>query len=180
MKVIRTAIPDVLVFEPSVYSDERGFFMESFNTALFHELLAEHNVACPSPFVQDNHSCSKKGVLRGLHYQKQPYAQGKLVRVIKGAVYDVAVDIRPESPTYMKYVGERLDASNKYMMWIPEGFAHGFVALEDDTHFFYKTTNYYDKSSEGTILWSDPSLAIQWPDTGGYIVSAKDAEASPM
>ena len=177
MKITRTKISDVLVIDPAVFEDSRGWFMETFNEKKFLESLTALNVACPKPFVQDNHSCSSRGVLRGLHFQIEPFAQGKLVRVVKGAAYDVVVDIRKDSATYVQWLGIELNSTNRLMLWIPEGFAHGFVALEDDTHFLYKTTDYYHKDSERTILWSDPALGIQWPDLGGYKVSEKDSAA---
>jgi dTDP-4-dehydrorhamnose 3,5-epimerase len=160
VKLIQTDIPDVVLIEPTVFTDERGWFMESFNEKRFHDELTKLDLPIPRPFVQDNHSCSSKGVLRGLHYQANPYAQGKLVRVTQGAAFDVAVDIRKGSENFGKWVGVELTSDNKHMLWIPEGFAHGFVALEDDTHFLYKTTDYYNKESEGTIMWNDVDLAI--------------------
>ena len=180
MKITRTNIPDVLVIEPVVFKDSRGWFMETFNERDFFESLRSLNIPAPKSFVQDNQSCSKKGVLRGLHYQTAPYAQGKLVRVVQGSVFDVAVDIRETSSTYLEWVGVELSSCNKKMLWIPEGFAHGFVALEEDTHFLYKTTDYYHKESERSILWSDPALGICWPELGGYKISEKDAEALPF
>lgn len=177
MKLIQTSLPDVVIIEPAVFSDDRGWFMESFNEAKFHTALQTLGLPTPRAFVQDNHSCSVKGVLRGLHYQRAPRAQGKLVRVIQGAAYDVAVDIRPDSSTYLQWVGVELSAENNRMLWIPEGFAHGFVALEDDTHFMYKTTDYYDKSSEGALLWKDSDLGINWPDLGNLIINEKDNDA---
>ena len=154
--------------------------MESFNERLFHEKLESVGLQRSKIFVQDNHSCSHKGVLRGLHYQEQPYAQGKLVRVIKGAVYDVVVDLREESSTYLKWVGVELNTINNYMLWVPEGFAHGFLALEDDTHFLYKVTDYYNRIAERTIAWNDPLLAIKWPAVENYVLNSKDAEAKFM
>lgn len=177
MKLEKTSIPDVLLIEPTVFSDERGSFMESFNETTFHQRLRDLGCAVPRAFVQDNHSCSNKGVLRGLHFQCSPRAQGKLVRVVKGAAWDVAVDLRIGSPTYGKWVGRELSAANNKMMWIPEGFAHGFVALEDDTHFLYKTTDVYSKAEEASLAWNDPDLAIAWPDVGKLTISAKDLEA---
>lgn len=178
MKLVPTAISGVVVVEPTVFADDRGWFTESFNESRFHAALAELGLPAPGPFVQDNHSCSRRGVLRGLHFQRAPHGQGKLVRVVQGAAFDVAVDIRRGSPTFGHWVGEELSAANKRQMWIPEGFAHGFLALEDETHFLYKTTDYYDQPSEGAILWSDPDLAIGWPgEPGRFIVSAKDAAA---
>lgn len=177
MKLIQTAIPDVVLIEPTVFSDERGWFMESFNEKRFHDELTELSLPTPRPFVQDNHSCSSKGVLRGLHYQADPYAQGKLVRVTQGAAFDVAVDIRNGSKTFGQWVGVNLTGENKHMLWIPEGFAHGFVALEDNTHFLYKTTNYYNKESERTIRWNDENLNISWPEVDTINISNKDSAA---
>ena len=177
MKLIQTSLPDVVIIEPTVFSDDRGWFMESFNEAKFHTALQALDLPTPRAFVQDNHSCSAKGVLRGLHYQRAPHAQGKLVRVTQGAAYDVAMDIRPASSTYLQWVGVELSAVNNRMLWIPEGFAHGFVALEDDTHFMYKTTDYYDKSSEGALLWKDPALGIKWPQPSDFIINEKDSDA---
>ncbi|CAG8871242.1 hypothetical protein PS627_04365 [Pseudomonas fluorescens] len=178
MKLLPTRLPGVVIIEPSVFGDDRGWFMESFNEPVFHSRLRALGLPHPRPFVQDNHSCSQKGVLRGLHFQNAPHAQGKLVRVVKGSVWDVAVDIRKGSPTYGQWVGEELSASNQRMMWIPEGFAHGFVALEDDTHFLYKTTDVYSKESEGSLAWDDADLAIEWPEICEKIVSEKDQHAS--
>ncbi|HCT4529735.1 TPA: dTDP-4-dehydrorhamnose 3,5-epimerase, partial [Escherichia coli] len=155
MNVIETEIPDVLIFEPKVFGDERGFFFESFNQKVFEEAVGRK-----VNFVQDNHSRSVKGVLRGLHFQIKPYSQAKLVRCVKGEVYDVAVDIRPESSTYCKWVGVFLSAQNKKQLWIPEGFAHGFVVVSDEAEFLYKTNNYYIPSAEGCIRWDDPALNI--------------------
>jgi len=178
MKLVPTALPGVVIVEPQVFADDRGWFMESFNEAGFHAALAALGLPKPRAFVQDNHSCSRRHVLRGLHFQRAPRAQGKLVRVVQGAAFDVAVDTRRDSPSFGSWVGEELSAANKRQMWIPEGFAHGFVALEDETHFLYKTTDYYDRASEGAILWSDPDLAIDWPgDASHFIVSEKDALA---
>lgn len=177
MKLIQTSIPDVVIVEPAVYGDDRGWFMESFNQEKFHAALKNLGLSVPRAFVQDNHSCSAKGVLRGLHFQRSPHAQGKLVRVVQGSAYDVAVDIRPDSATYLQWVGIELSSTNHKMLWIPEGFAHGFVALEDNTHFLYKTTDYYDKASEGALHWSDPQLGIDWPGSDHYIISEKDAQA---
>ncbi len=174
MKFIQTAIPDVVILEPQVFEDERGWFMESFNEQRFHQGLRELGLTPPRPFVQDNHSCSHKGVLRGLHFQRAPYPQGKLVRVVKGAAFDVAVDIRPGSPTFGQWVSVELTAENKRLFWIPEGFAHGFLALEDDTHFLYKTTDYYAKEAEGVIRWDDPEIGIEWPIMDCVRVSDRD------
>lgn len=176
MKLIQTDIPDVVLIELTVYEDERGWFMESFNEQRFHAELQKLSLPIPRAFVQDNHSCSKKGVLRGLHFQHVPHAQGKLVRVVSGAVFDVAVDIRPDSSTFGKWVGVELSAINKHMLWIPEGFAHGFVALEDNTEFMYKTTDYYAKEYEAAIRWDDSDLGIVWPEQE-VSVSAKDMQA---
>jgi len=180
MKLIQTSIPDVVIIEPAVFGDERGWFMESFNEQRFHQELTKLALPIPRPFVQDNHSCSSKGVLRGLHFQIAPHAQGKLVRVVKGSAFDVAVDIRPDSATYGQHVSITLSAENQKMFWVPEGFAHGFVALEDDTHFLYKTTDYYAKDCEGAIVWNDLDLAIQWPRIEGLtelVVNEKDRKA---
>ncbi|WEA31893.1 MULTISPECIES: dTDP-4-dehydrorhamnose 3,5-epimerase [Aeromonas] len=168
MNVIKTAIPDVLIFEPKVFGDERGFFFESFNHKLFEEA-----VGYPVTFVQDNHSKSSKGVLRGLHYQFPPHAQGKLVRCVAGEVFDVAVDIRKSSPTFGQWVGVHISAENKRQLWIPEGFAHGFVTLSDSADFLYKTTDYYHRESEGSIFWNDPDINIEWPVEGVFL-SEKD------
>lgn len=177
MKLIQTAIPDVVIIEPQVFEDERGWFMESFNEQRFHTELEKLGLPIPRPFVQDNHSCSKKGALRGLHYQRPPHAQGKLVRVTQGAAYDVAVDIRQRSATLGQHVGVELNETNHRILWIPEGFAHGFVAIEDDTHFLYKTTDYYAKECEAAIRWDDADLAIQWPQALALVINQKDLEA---
>ena len=170
MNVRPTSIPDVLVVEPKVFGDARGFFFESFNQRAF-----EAAVGRPVAFVQDNHSLSAKGVLRGLHYQL-PHPQGKLVRVVRGDVFDVAVDLRRASPTFGKWVGETLSAENKRQLWIPEGFAHGFVVVSEAAEFLYKTTDYWYPEAERCTRWDDPDLAIAWPVTGGApTVSAKDA-----
>ncbi|HBB8665789.1 TPA: dTDP-4-dehydrorhamnose 3,5-epimerase, partial [Escherichia coli] len=153
MNVIKTEIPDVLIFEPKVFGDERGFFMESFNQKVFEEAVGRK-----VEFVQDNHSKSSRGVLRGLHYQKAPYAQAKLVRCVVGEVFDVAVDIRESSKTFGKWVGINLSAENKRQLWIPEGFAHGFLVLSDTAEFVYKTNNYYSKEHEAGLLWSDTRI----------------------
>ncbi|WP_312972236.1 dTDP-4-dehydrorhamnose 3,5-epimerase [Atlantibacter sp.] len=175
MNIIRTEIPDVLIFEPKVFGDSRGFFFESFNKKIFDEAV-NRNVE----FVQDNHSLSTKGVLRGLHYQIEPYAQGKLVRCIEGEVFDVAVDIRDGSPTYGKWVGVNLSADNHRQLWIPEGFAHGFLTLSERAQFVYKTTNYYHPQSDRGIIWNDPILDIDWPlELGNQpIISDKDRNAT--
>lgn len=171
MKVITTKLPDVLLIEPQVFGDDRGFFFESFNHRAFESAIDKH-----VQFVQDNHSKSARHVLRGLHYQLAPKAQGKLVRVVQGEVFDVAVDIRKESPTFGQWTGEVLSAENKRQMWIPEGFAHGFVVLTDTAEFLYKTTTYYAPDYERCIRWDDPDLAIAWPLTTAPVLSAKDAK----
>lgn len=170
MNVTPTAIADVLLIEPRVFGDARGFFFESFNQRAFAEATG-----VTLPFVQDNHSKSAFGVLRGLHYQTQN-AQGKLVRVVAGEVFDVAVDIRPDSPTYGQWVGEVLSADNKRQLWVPPGLAHGFLVLSESAEFLYKTTDYYAPQFEACIAWNDPTLAIAWPDIGrAPALSAKDA-----
>jgi len=173
VKVTPTAIPEVLVFEPKVFGDDRGFFFESFNQKVFDAAIGRH-----VEFVQDNHSRSAKGVLRGLHYQiQQP--QGKLVRVTRGSVFDVAVDIRKSSPSFGKWVGVELSAENHRQLWVPEGFAHGFVVTSDSADFLYKTTDFYAPQLERSILWDDPRLGIQWPDVGANpVLSAKDQAAA--
>ena len=171
MKAIATSIPDVLIIEPKVFGDERGFFFESFNRNQFTELIGREVYFC-----QDNHSRSAKNVLRGLHYQIQN-PQGKLVRVVQGAVLDVAVDIRKSSPTFGQYVACELSAENKRMMWVPEGFAHGFLVLTESADFLYKTTDYYAPSFERSIIWNDPEIGIQWPSSAAPILSAKDQQA---
>lgn len=171
MNVIKTKIPDVLIFEPKVFGDERGFFFESFSQKVFEEAVGEK-----IDFVQDNHSKSCKGVLRGMHYQSEPYAQGKLVRCIAGEVFDVAVDIRKSSPNYGQWVGVVLSAENKKQLWIPEGFAHGFMVLSSTAEFVYKTTKYYQPKSEGSIRWNDATIGIQWP-LKNPLLSEKDNNA---
>jgi dTDP-4-dehydrorhamnose 3,5-epimerase len=174
MKVTPTAIRDVFIVEPRVFGDDRGFFYESFNARKFKELTGlEPN------FVQDNHSRSAKHVLRGLHYQiRQP--QGKLIRVVAGEVFDVAVDIRKGSPTFGRWVGQTLSAENKHQLWIPVGFAHGFLVLSDYAEFLYKTTDYWAPEHERCIAWNDPELAIRWPIAGTPILSAKDAKGAAL
>ena len=168
MNVIQTTLPGVLILEPRVFGDERGFFFESFN----QKALAEQ-AGIDTPFVQDNHSRSARNVLRGLHYQIRQ-SQGKLVRVTAGEVFDVAVDIRKSSPTFGKWVGVRLSAENKRMVWVPPGFAHGFLVLSDYAEFLYKTTDYYAPEFERCIAWNDPDLAIDWPLDAEPQLSAKD------
>lgn len=177
MKFVQTQIPDVLIIEPALFCDDRGWFMESFNENVFRKELQALNLELPKAFVQDNHSSSRKGVLRGLHYQIAPHAQGKLVRVVQGAAFDVAVDLRKNSSTYLKWVGIELNEKNKKMLWIPEGFAHGFIALEDNTQFLYKTTGYYNPKAERSLLWNDPSIQIEWPVVEPLTISEKDATA---
>jgi len=180
MKIIQTELPGVLILEPRVFADERGFFFESFNARTFHQVTG---VDCS--FVQDNHSRSQRGVLRGLHYQVQQ-AQGKLIRVIAGEVYDVAVDIRRGSPTFGQWNGVRLSAENKRQLWLPEGFAHGFLVLSEFAELLYKATDYYAPAHERCIRWDDPTLAIAWPLAGPPLLSAKDraglalADAEPL
>ncbi len=174
MNVIATEIPDVMIFEPKGFVDDRGWFMESFNQNTFDEVLGEHVT-----FVQDNHSLSKKGVLRGLHFQRPPHAQGKLVRVVVGRVWDVSVDIRKSSTTFGKWVGVELSSENKRQVWIPPGFAHGFLTLSDTAEFIYKTTSLYHAPSEGSIIWNDSQLAIEWA-IQSPILAAKDAVAPSL
>ncbi len=172
MEVIKTKIPDLYIVKPRVFEDYRGYFFESYNKEMFLRNGIDQN------FVQDNESKSSKGVLRGLHFQKPPFAQGNLVRVMQGAVLDVAVDIRKNSPTYGQWASVELTHNNKWMYWVPPGFAHGFVTLEDNTVFFYKCTNVYNKESEGSILWNDPDLNIDWK-MENPILSDKD-KTSPL
>jgi dTDP-4-dehydrorhamnose 3,5-epimerase len=169
MNVISLAIPEVLLITPRLFCDERGFFFESYN----QQALAAHGIQ--GSFVQDNHSCSAANVLRGLHYQVSR-VQGKLVRVVAGEVFDVAVDLRRSSRTFGRWVGELLSAENKKMLWVPPGFAHGFVVTKGPAEFLYKVTDYWEPSAERTIIWSDPDLKIDWPIEGDPVVSAKDAQ----
>lgn len=170
MNVIPTAIPEVLIIEPKVFGDARGFFFESFNQRTFNEATD-----LDLTFVQDNHSRSAKGVLRGLHYQiKQP--QGKLVRVVRGSVYDVAVDLRKCSPTFGQWVGVELSEDNYRQMWVPAGFAHGFLVTSESADFLYKTTDYYAPEQERCIAWNDPAIGIQWPVEGAPVLSGKDQQ----
>ena len=173
MKAVPTATPDVILLEPKVFGDERGFLFESFNAKTFRDITG-----LEVEFVQDNHSKSAKNVLRGLHYQIDPMSQGKLVRVLSGSIFDVAVDIRRSSPTFGQSVSATLSAENKNQLWIPAGFAHGFLALSDDTEILYKTTNYYAPDCDRGIAWNDPTLGIDWPLTGDPILSEKDREAA--
>lgn len=172
MKVIDTRIPDVKIIEPSVFGDERGFFMETWNQKKFEDLVTGK----PTTFVQDNHSKSKQGILRGLHYQTEN-TQGKLVRVVSGEVFDVAVDIRRNSPTFGQWVGVYLSAVNKHQLWIPEGFAHGFYVTSDEAEFVYKCTDYYNLTAEHSILWDDADLDIEWPLLSQPTLSYKDKAA---
>ncbi len=169
MKIIDTDIPDVKIIEPAVFGDERGFFFESFNKKIFEERIGKK-----VDFVQDNHSMSVQGVLRGLHYQLAPYAQGKLVRCVEGEVYDVAIDLRQSSVTFGQWVGVHLSANNKRQLWIPEGFAHGFLTLSETAQFLYKTTNFYMPSHERCIIWNDEKLNIDWPSVPSLQHSQKD------
>ena len=174
MQITQLAIPDVLRIEPRVFGDERGFFYESFRQDIFEAAIGRK-----VSFVQDNHSKSSRNVLRGLHYQiTQP--QGKLVRVVAGTVFDVAVDLRRSSPTFGHWVGEVLSAENKAQMWVPEGFAHGFLVLSDFAEFVYKTTDYYAPEHERCIAWNEPSLSIAWPDSEGITISCKDRQGSSL
>ena len=175
MKVTPTAIPDVLLIEPKVFGDERGFFFESFNQKCFQEAAD-----LEPTFVQDNHSRSVKNVLRGLHYQLAPKAQGKLVRVVEGEVFDVAVDLRKNSKTFGQWVGQILSAENKLQLWIPPGFAHGFVVLSESAEFLYKTTDYYAPDLERCIAWNDPTIGIRWPEGLQPQLSAKDQLGVPF
>lgn len=175
MNVQRLDIEGLMVFEPRVFADERGAFFESFNEAKFREATG-----FTGSFVQDNHSISHKGVLRGLHYQVAPHAQGKLVRVVAGAVFDVAVDIREGSPTFGKWAGVELSATNRKQFWIPAGFAHGFLALEDGTEFLYKTTDFWHAESERSIRWDDPKIGVAWPLEGVPVLSGKDTGAGGL
>ena len=176
MRIIPTAIADVLIIEPKVFGDARGFFYESFNQQAF-----DAATGTKFSFVQDNHSRSAKGVLRGLHYQLAPRSQGKLVRVVRGAVFDVAVDIRQSSPTFGRWVGVELSEDNQRQLWIPPGFAHGFLTLSDSADFLYKTTDYYSPEHERCIAWDDPAIGVQWPGIGGApLLSAKDQQGRAL
>ena len=174
MQVVQTSLAGVLILEPKVFGDARGFFFESFNARRFAELTGIN-----APFVQDNHSRSAKGVLRGLHYQiKQP--QGKLIRVVVGEVFDVAVDIRRSSPTFGKWIGNKLSCENKLMMWIPPGFAHGFLTLSEAAEILYKTTDYYAPEYERCIIWNDSAIRIDWPLAGEPLLSPKDTAGNAL
>ncbi len=173
MKAVALAIPEVILIEPRVFEDERGFFFESFNQKAFDDIIGRSVT-----FVQDNHSKSVRYVLRGLHYQLSPMAQGKLVRVAQGEIFDVAVDIRLDSPTFGQWVYAILSAENKRQLWIPEGFAHGFITLSETAELLYKTTAFYSKEHDRNILWNDETLAIDWPVKTGITLSEKDKQAS--
>lgn len=174
MKQIITPISDVLVIEPTVFGDARGAFFESWNQRAFDALVGRE-----VRFVQDNHSASARNVLRGMHYQVKQ-AQGKLVRVISGEVFDVVVDLRRSSPTFGRWVGERLSAENRRMLWVPEGFAHGFVVLSERAEFLYKTTDYYAPEHERTLLWNDPAVGVRWPMSGEPVLKPRDAAGTPL
>ena len=174
MKATPLALPEILLLEPRVFGDDRGWFYESFNANSFAAATG-----LDVTFVQDNHSRSSAGVLRGLHFQLPPAAQGKLVRAVAGAIFDVAVDIRRSSPTFGRWVGETLTAENKRQLWIPAGFAHGFLALEDGTEVLYKTTDFYNKAAEGAVRWDDPDIGIAWPGGMTPLLAAKD-DAAPF
>ena len=172
MQIVETTLPGVLILEPRVFEDDRGWFYESYNVSVVDHLLGVEG------FVQDNQSRSGRGVLRGLHYQLPPSAQGKLVRCIRGSVFDVAVDIRDSSATFGRWFGVELSEANKRQLWVPVGFAHGFVSLEPDTEVFYKTTAFYDSDSERSIRWDDPTISIEWPDLGSApLLTEKDRDA---
>jgi len=176
MKVTPTALEGVLILEPKVFGDERGFFMESFNQRAFDEAVGRH-----VEFVQDNHSRSQRGVLRGLHYQLPPHEQGKLVRVVSGSVFDVAVDMRRSSPTFGRWAGVELSAENHRQLWIPPGFAHGFLVLSDTADFLYKTTGYYSPQAEAALRWDDPDVGVVWPLGGAKpLLSVKDQAAPAL
>jgi len=177
LKILNTEISDIKIIEPRIFEDERGFFFESFNLKQFRGVTGLATV----DFVQDNHSRSQRGVLRGIHYQKRPFAQGKLVRVVRGEVFDVAVDLRPESKTYGRYVAATLSGENKRQLWIPEGFGHAFLTISDEAEFLYKTTNYYSPAHEVSIAWDDHDLAIKWPSINKSIsLAAKDSKGIPF
>ena len=176
MQVTPTTLPEVLLIEPKVFGDERGFFAETWNQRSFDAAVGRE-----TRFVQDNHSRSRRGVLRGLHYQRPPHAQGKLVRAVAGAVFDVAVDVRRESPNFGRWVGCELSATNHRQLWIPPGFAHGFLVLSESADFLYKTTDYYAPASEGCVRWDDPAIGIAWPALDvAPTLAAKDRDAPPL
>jgi dTDP-4-dehydrorhamnose 3,5-epimerase len=174
MKITPTSLPEVLIIEPRVFGDARGFFTESWSEKVFNQAVGSE-----VRFVQDNHSRSARGVLRGLHFQSPPHTQGKLVRVVSGAVFDVAVDIRRSSPNFGRWEGVELSAENQRQLWVPPGFAHGFLVLSETADFLYKTTDYYAPQCEGAVRWDDPAIGIQWPDTGvAALLADKDARAA--
>ena len=175
MKAIPLTIPDIIIFEPKIFGDDRGFFFESFNQIIFKKLTG-----ISPTFVQDNHSKSIKRVLRGLHYQLPPKEQGKLIRAIQGEIFDVVVDIRKDSPTYGHWLGEVLSAGNKKQLWIPPGFAHGFLTLSETAEILYKTTDFFAPESERCIAWNDPEIGIEWPLQGEPILSKKDQNGFPL
>ncbi len=175
MKITPLNLTDVLLIEPELYKDNRGFFFESFNQEKFEKVIGRK-----INFVQDNHSMSSKGVLRGLHYQLPPRAQGKLVRVIRGEIYDVVVDVRKTSPTFGEWVGERLSAANKKQIWIPEGFAHGFITITETSEVLYKVTDFYSSQHEQSLIWNDPKVNIIWPSYKNLIISAKDLKGKSL
>jgi len=175
MKVINTKIPEIKIIKPTLFEDDRGFFFESFNHKMF-----EDAIGYKVNFVQDNHSMSYKGIIRGLHYQTKPYVQRKLVRVIKGKIFDVAVDIRKFSSTFGQWVSAILSSENKNQLWIPDGFAHGFLSLSNKTEVLYKTDNYYKSSAECSMLWNDKDIGIEWPLTKDLVLSHKDSNAKPL
>jgi len=181
MRLVATALPCVVVVEPAVFADDRGWFMESWNQARFDAGLAGLGLPTPRAFVQDNHSCSRAGVLRGLHYQLPPHAQGKLVRVTRGRVFDVAVDLRRTSPSFGRWVGVELSAENHQQLWVPVGFAHGFLTLSDSADVLYKASGFWSRDCERSLRWDDPDLAIDWPLQGlagqPPLLAPKDAAA---
>ncbi|MBV4493372.1 dTDP-4-dehydrorhamnose 3,5-epimerase [Pseudomonas oryzicola] len=179
MKVTRTGLPEVLIIEPKVFEDERGWFVESYNERAFQEALKALGLPAPR-LVQDNRSCSKKGVLRGLHYQRAPHPQDKLVSVTSGAIFDVAVDIRKESPTFGKWVGVELSANNGRMLWVPAGFAHGFLSLQDNTQVHYKVSDFYAKDCEASLNWADQQIAIEWPALDVELILSEKDKAAPL
>jgi dTDP-4-dehydrorhamnose 3,5-epimerase len=175
MRVTATDLPEVLVLEPAVFGDDRGFFLESYNQNRFSEAVRRD-----VNFVQDNHSRSSKNVLRGLHFQLPPKAQGKLIRAVAGAIFDVAVDMRRCSPNFGRWTGVELSAENKRQLWIPEGFAHGFLTLSDSAEVLYKASDFYSPADEGSVVWNDPTIAIEWPLEGEPLLSGKDAAAPSL
>jgi len=175
MEFKRLKIPDVILIEPPSFEDDRGFFYESYNKKEFDKIVGEE-----INFVQDNFSCSSSGVLRGIHYQEYPFSQGKLVRVSKGKVFDVAIDLREESPFYLSWVSAELSDENKRQLWIPEGFGHAFLTLSDEAHFNYKTTNFYNPSFEKTIIWNDSKIGIKWPEVENLNISEKDLKGEHL